>query len=110
VRIADMWLRPRTELLPPDPRWWEFNDDRLPLAVAISFGLVNLLCVGMAMAGTWYARTVPGIGLLLFLLVRSLFLGTLENPEPRYTLECYPVVIVLAAALFHRFSRPRRGG
>ncbi len=103
VRIADMWLRPRTELLPPDPRWWELNDDPLPVAVAIGFGMVNLLYVGMAVAGTWYARTVPGIGLLLlFLLVRSLFLGTLENPEPRYTLECYPVVIILASSLFGR--------
>ena len=103
VRIVDMWLRPRTELLPPDPRWWELNDDPLPLAVAIGFGLVNLLYVGMAVVGTWYARTVPGIGLLLlFLLVRSLFLGTLENPETRYTLECYPVVICLASALFHK--------
>ena len=27
LRIADMWLRPRTELFPSDPRWWEFNDD-----------------------------------------------------------------------------------
>lgn len=103
VRIADMWLRPRTELLPPDPRWWELNDDPLPLAGAVGFGVVNLLCVGMAVAGTCYARMVPGVGLiLLFLLVRSLFLGTLENPETRYTLECYPVVILLASALFHR--------
>jgi hypothetical protein len=29
--------------------------------------------------------------------LRSGFLGTLENPEPRYTLEMYPIVIVLAA-------------
>jgi len=101
VRIADMWLRPRTELLPPDPRWWELNDDPLALAAAIGFGLVNLLYVGMAVAGTWSARTVPGIGMfLLFLLVRSLFLGTLENPETRYTLECYPVVIFLSSSLF----------
>ncbi len=28
IRIADMWLRPRTELSSADPRWWEFNDDR----------------------------------------------------------------------------------
>ena len=111
VRIADMWLRPRTELLPPDPRWWELNDDPLPGAVAIGFGMVNLLYVGMAVAGTWYARTVPGIGLiLLFPLVRSLFLGTLENPEPRYTLECYPVVILLASALFHRPASTSKSG
>ena len=36
--------------------------------------------------------------MLLFVLLRSAFLGTLENPEPRYTLECYPVVLVLGAA------------
>jgi hypothetical protein len=38
----------------------------------------------------------------LFLVLRSGFLGTLENPEPRYTLECYPGVIILASALFSR--------
>jgi hypothetical protein len=26
----------------------------------------------------------------------------LENPEPRYTLECYPVLILLASAIFSR--------
>jgi hypothetical protein len=34
------------------------------------------------------------------LILRSVFLGTLENPEPRYTLECYPVVILLASIVF----------
>jgi hypothetical protein len=38
-----------------------------------------------------------------FVLLRSAFLGTLENPEPRYTLECYPVVIVLAALFVSDF-------
>ena len=37
-----------------------------------------------------------------FVLLRTLFLGTVENPEPRYTLECYPVVLVWASALFAR--------
>jgi 4-amino-4-deoxy-L-arabinose transferase-like glycosyltransferase len=103
LRIADMWLRPRTELFPSDPRWWEFNDDRRWLAVSLGFGVINLAYVGMAAAGLVRAREVHGIGLLvLFLVLRSLFLGTLENPEPRYTLECYPAVIVLASALFRR--------
>ncbi len=103
MRIADMWLRPRTELLPSDPRWWEFNDQRTWLAVSIVFGLLNLTYIGAAAAGLLHPRQLFAIGLLvLFVLLRSLFLGTLENPEPRYTLECYPVVIVLAATLFHR--------
>ena len=101
VRIVDMWLRPRAELLPSDPRWWEFDDEVPWLAVSIVFGLLNLAYVGAAAAGLLRSREFAGSGLfVLFLLLRSLFLGTLENPEPRYTLECYPVVIVLAAALF----------
>jgi len=110
LRIADMWLRPRTELLPPDVRWWEFNDDTKQSVMAVGFGLLNLAYVGAAL---WalirdQARRPSGIrwaGLFVsFVLLRSAFLGTLENPEPRYTLECYPVVIMLAASLLARRS------
>jgi 4-amino-4-deoxy-L-arabinose transferase-like glycosyltransferase len=101
LRIADMWLRPRTELLPSDPRWWEFDDDPTWLSVSIVFGLVNLAYVCAAAVALLRSRARFGIGLfVLFPLLRSLFLGTLENPEPRYTLECYPVVILAAAAFF----------
>lgn len=101
LRIADMWLRPRTELLPSDPRWYEFNDATPWLAVSIVFGLVNLFYLGAAIFGVLRSRQALGLGLLFsFLVLRALFLGTLENPEPRYTLECYPVVIVAVAALF----------
>ncbi|MFZ0317640.1 MAG: glycosyltransferase family 39 protein [Candidatus Sulfotelmatobacter sp.] len=107
LRIADMWLRPRTELLPSDPRWWEFNDDRLWLSVSIAFGLINLLYVAAAVAGFVRWRAFQGLGLLLlFLCIRSLFLGTLENPESRYTLECYPVLILAAASLFIDKANP----
>jgi len=103
VRIADMWLRPRTELFPSDPRWWEFNDDRRWLAVSLGLGVINLVYVAIAAAGLLRVREIVGIGLfVLFLFLRSVFLGTLENPEPRYTLECYPVVILLASAIFHQ--------
>jgi 4-amino-4-deoxy-L-arabinose transferase-like glycosyltransferase len=103
LRIADMWMRPRTELFSCDPRWWEFNDEARLLAVSLGFGLLNLLYVAMASAGLWRTRAIFGVGLLvLFLVLRSMFLGTLENPEPRYTLECYPVVILLGSAWFQR--------
>jgi 4-amino-4-deoxy-L-arabinose transferase-like glycosyltransferase len=98
LRIADMWLRPRTELLPPDPRWWEFNDDPKMSTVAVAFGLINLFYMLLAVAGLVRGR-IAWLGLLLtFVLLRSAFLGSLENPEPRYTLECFPALFVLAAA------------
>ncbi len=105
LRVADMWLRPRIELLPPDVRWWEFNDDIKYSFVAVGFGLLNLAYVAAALLAVirGQARRPSGIrwaGLLVgFLLLRSAFLGTLENPEPRYILECYPAIIVLASSL-----------
>jgi 4-amino-4-deoxy-L-arabinose transferase-like glycosyltransferase len=100
VRVTDMWLRPRTEMLPADSRWWEFNDDPKWSAVAVTFGAIALAYVLAAFAGLLRGPAVRHVGLLLtFVAIRSLFLGTLENPEPRYTLECYPVLLLLVSAL-----------
>lgn len=104
LRVLDMWLRPRTEMLPCDSRWWELNDDPKWSAVAIGFGAINLAYVICALLGWLKRRSLPLVGLLiLFVMMRSAFLGSLENPEPRYTLEMYPIVIVLAAAALSRF-------
>lgn len=103
VRIVDMWLRPRTELTDADPRWWEFNDEVKWSVLAVGLGVINLIYVGLALRGVFSRNSIRWLGLLLvFVVVRSVFLGTVENPEPRYTLECYPVVIVLGAAAVAR--------
>jgi 4-amino-4-deoxy-L-arabinose transferase-like glycosyltransferase len=99
LRVADMWLRPRTETLPSDSRWWEFDDEPRWSVLAIALGAINLFYVFAAVAGRFRCRRTEWLGLLLlFVLLRSAFLGTLENPEPRYTLEMYPIAIVLASA------------
>ncbi len=91
MRIADMWLRPRTELLPSDTRWWEFNDEPRWSALAVALGIVGVSYVGAGLAGLARVRLTGPIALLLtFVVLRSAFLGSLENPEPRYTLECFP--------------------
>ena len=106
LRSADMWLRPRTEILPLDTYWWKA--DRHDMLIDIGLGLINLFYLLAAVAGAGQ-RKVKYAGLLLaFILLRSLFLGTMENPEPRYTLECYPVVIVFAAAALAGAETRRR--
>jgi 4-amino-4-deoxy-L-arabinose transferase-like glycosyltransferase len=106
IRILDMWVRPRTEMLPCDSRWWEFNDEPKWSALAVSFGALSLAYLICALVGWLRSRMLSLTGLLvLFLILRSAFLGTLENPEPRYTLEMYPVVVVFAAAALVKAAR-----
>jgi hypothetical protein len=99
LRALDMWLRPRTEMLPLSTRWWDYANDRSSSLLATLWGLLNLLFVAAAMMGIIRGPRPRYLGMmLLFILLRSAFLGTLANPEPRYTLECYPVVLLLAGA------------
>ncbi len=98
ARLADMWLRPRTEMLPLEQRWWQFQDGK-ESTISISFAVLNFLLLLAALVAAIRFRDVPGYGLMIgFVILRSLFLLTIENPEPRYTLECYPVVFVFAGA------------
>ncbi len=106
LRIGDMWLRPRTEMLPLDTRWWEYADDPRACAIAALWGLLNLLFLFAAVMGVVRGPCPRYLALmLLFVLLRSAFLGTMENPEPRYTLECYPIVLVLGAAWISGLQR-----
>ena len=71
LRIADMWLRPRTEILPSDSRWWEFNDEPKGSVIAVTFGAINLLYILLAVLLVfdlvYLAPQTSGIGFLLVL-------------------------------------------
>jgi 4-amino-4-deoxy-L-arabinose transferase-like glycosyltransferase len=114
LRIADMWLRPRTEMLPVTSRWWEYWEDPQDFTVALLWGMLNLLFLFAAVMGLVRGPRPQYLALmLLFVILRSAFLGTLENPEPRYTLECFPVVLVLGGAWLsgtRRLQRRRNPG
>ena len=52
----------------------------------------------MALGGVWRLRTDPAVLFLVaYIMVRTAFLTTVETPEPRYVLECFPAVFALAA-------------
>jgi hypothetical protein len=43
--------------------------------------------------------------MILFVVLRTAFLTTIETPEPRYVLVCFPIVLALAAQLFWHPSK-----
>ena len=108
LRIADMWLRPRTELLPVDSHWWRFADDPHDSLIALALAAVNGFFLVVALLAWRRRRLIAYGGLLLaFILVRTLLLSALPNPEPRYVLECYPALLVLAAAGLEGWDKAR---
>jgi len=98
LRALDMWFRPRTELLPLDNHWWDYENDPHDSLIGIALGVLNLLYVAGAVMGAATRRVRLAALLLVWVLFRTVLLGTLEGAESRYTLECFPVVIVFAAA------------
>jgi hypothetical protein len=91
-----MWFRPRIEMLPLERRWWVWEEPNESW-IAVAMGSLNLLLVVAGMIGAWLCRRSPAaLMLVAFVIARSLFLGSLENPEPRYTLQMFPVVLAFA--------------
>jgi len=99
LRLADMWLRPRVETLNTQLRWWQYAQHPVQTWVAIFYGLLNLAYLLAAFLGLLRWPRLAG-SMVALIALRSLLLATLEAPESRYTLECFPMVIVLAACYF----------
>jgi hypothetical protein len=97
-RTLDMWFRPRTEMLPLDTHFWQILEDPHDSLCSIALGLLNLGYIMAAAAGAWLLRRrmLPLVLLLTYPIVRSLFLATTFAAEDRYTMECLPIVFVLA--------------
>ncbi|MGB7226557.1 MAG: hypothetical protein WBD26_02305 [Candidatus Acidiferrales bacterium] len=59
----------------------------------------------MALGGAWRCRKDPAAMMLVaFIVIRTAFLTTIETPEPRYVLECFPAVFALGAQLWAKRS------
>jgi hypothetical protein len=117
-RALTLWFTPRTELLPIDGKFFpisdSWEDSHASFLTTALFGALGYLYPALALLGIWAAqRYAPsggfkspsedtpnlwGIALLVaYILVRTAFLTTVEAPEPRYVITCYPAVLALAA-------------
>jgi hypothetical protein len=97
LRLADMWLRPRVEMLNIELRWWQYGMHHAETEIAYAYGALNLAYLAAALIGAFYWPRF-GAAMVAYIVLRSILLLTIEAPEPRYTLECFPIVIAFAAA------------
>lgn len=105
-RASRIWFTPRIELVPVSghvfPLRYQREEDPVDQEVTLLFFFLNVLYVALALWGIaklWrgHAARLPLAVLLLYLVVRTAFLTTLETPEPRYVLVCFPAVLAFAA-------------
>jgi Dolichyl-phosphate-mannose-protein mannosyltransferase len=101
LRLADMWLRPRVEMLNIELRWWQYRLHHVETRISYAYGALNVAYLLAALIGVFYwPRFVSAM--VAYMLLRSMLLATIDAPEPRYTLECFPIIIAFATAAFIR--------
>ena len=115
ARAVTIWFTPRIELLPIAGHVFPIRqmreDDPVDQEVTSLFFVLNLFYVGLGVGGAarlWRLNTAarPLVAfLVLFILLRTAFLTTLETPEPRYVLLCFPALVAMGAQLFVRRAR-----
>jgi hypothetical protein len=131
ARVVNMALRPRTETMPIALEWWKRTVPRSQAHIAEECAALNLAYIVLGVAGffawrrrAWVASGLPesssgcyrelALAMLASLILRAALLLTIDNSEPRYTLEFFPILFVWAGALFRstrqRPDATRRGG
>lgn len=107
LRVMDMWLRPRTETFNLDVFWWWWRIHPWQSAAGAALGLLNLGYLVAALMGMVMRRAPYLVLLGSYVVMRCVLLATIANPEPRYTLEAYPIVILCAGAFLAGRRSPR---
>ncbi len=102
ARLTNMLLRPRTETLLTRLEWWRFREHPGESTFALASALLNAVYLVLALWGAILVHRArvnrPLLcAMLAFIVLRCALLLTLDNSEPRYTLEFFPIAFVLAA-------------
>jgi hypothetical protein len=102
-RMVDMWLRPRVENLPIDLDWWAYAHHNAETRFSWAYAGLNAFYLLLAIAGVCL-RPRFWRPMLAYLVLRSVLLTTIEAPEARYTLECFPMLFALGGVAAYRFT------
>ena len=114
-RIAAMWFTPRIELLPYSGKLWpvgeKWRGNPADFGVTLGFGILGFVYLALAAVGCWRCRAqLAAMFLILFVAIRTVAMTQLQTVEPRYVIECFPVIVVLGAlawAIPTRGEKPR---
>jgi hypothetical protein len=108
-RVADMWLRPRVENMNIDLDWWVYSHHHAETEFSWAYAGLNALYLVLGIFGLCM-RPRFWVALLAYMLLRSALLLTVEAPEARYTLECFPMLLagggIALSRLAQRFHWP----
>jgi 4-amino-4-deoxy-L-arabinose transferase-like glycosyltransferase len=112
ARLLNMILRPRAEMFEIPLEWWRWSEHPGMTMIALGLAAVNLGYFVLGGVGLWRWYRVgwePHRAIVWamvgFVVLRCALLLTLDNSEPRYTLEFFPILIVWGSFLF-RDKRP----
>jgi hypothetical protein len=102
ARAAALWFTPHIELLPYSGELWPPGDrwrsNRIDFGVTLALGTLNVVLLGLVLAGAWRCGSKSGLALALaFLGVRTAFFTQLHSIEPRYMIVCFPILLALGA-------------
>ena len=94
-------------MIPVPLEWWKFAGKGLGDWFAFAYAGLNFAFFGVAWwtlrhRPWWESESVVVVTMLATIAMRWLVLLTIDNSEPRYTLEFFPVLIVLGSGAVGR--------
>ncbi len=107
ARLMNMLLRPRFEMMGISLEWWKWRENHRFAMLGWVYAGLNLIYLVLGGAGFWMWRKRAWCGerevawaMMGYVALRCALLLTIDNSEPRYTLEFFPLIVVWAGALF----------
>ncbi len=109
ARLMNMLLRPRFEMMGISLEWWKWRENRRFAMFGWAYAGLNLIYFVLGGVGFWVWRKRAWHGerelawaMMWYVVLRCVLLLTIDNSEPRYTLEFFPLIVVWTGALFGR--------